>query len=82
MASFDVERLMMIYGPPLATAAVSWGALPPTPKRVRAIQQKYGTPIQYLMLFNLVAQGRAGFNYQVAAIVTAIWFVLNKMLDA
>jgi hypothetical protein len=81
MASVDIERLMMIYGPPLATAAVSWGALPPTPKRVRAIQQRFGTPVQYLMLFNLIAQGRAGFNYQVAGIVTAIFFFLNKFLD-
>lgn len=81
MASLDFERYLMVYGPPLATAAISWGALPPTPPKIRAIQTKYGTPVQYLMLFNMIYQGRGGFNLQVSAVTTAIWFLLNRFLQ-
>lgn len=78
----DTERLLMVYGPAMTTAAIAWGNLPPTPKKVRAIQQKFGVPLQYLALFSMVMQGGARFNPKVAGAVTAIFFLVNRFLDA
>ena len=77
----DVERLWTIYGPAFATTAISWGNFPPTPKRIRNLQLKYGVPLQYLALFNLSWQGGARNNATIAAIITAIFFVLNQFLN-
>lgn len=81
-SGFDIERYLIKYGPAISTAAISWGNLPPTPKKVRAIQAKFGAPMQYLALFNMVYQGNAKLNVQMAAVVTAIFFMMNRFLDA
>ena len=81
MSTLDIERYMIVYGPALATAAVSWGNLPPTPKKIRAIQAKFGKPLQYLALTNLVLQGGGRMNIKTAGLVAAIFFVLNQFLD-
>ena len=78
----DVERLFTIYGPSVSTALISWGNLPPTPKRVRALQAQFGMPLQYLALFNLIWQCGGRQDWKLSATVTAIFLVLNKFLSA